>query len=230
MYLYSFDKFAGPDRVFKVQAWNEFCKKIKIWDLLRFGNEVFVWLWDDVSFSEQYTYSYQPRTSATIIRKWFLSGKAVHMVHRMVYTYYSTYKSVIKYFVSDEWEKLLGKEIKAEKKEKKWQTLVVYPDLRTISNSEYANVLGDKDVAFLSSTSSQWLKDKQRWAVKKWNVNIIFASPSEIFHDFYDLKKIIFIDPHKWYYANQQDPRYKVAKVLEEMKNVYWAELELAWV
>jgi hypothetical protein len=58
-------------------------------------------------------------------------------------------------------------------------------------------------------------------------VNLIFASPSEIFQDFYDLKKIIFIDPHKWYYANQQDPRYKVGAVLEEMKNLYGAELEI---
>jgi len=59
-------------------------------------------------------------------------------------------------------------------------------------------------------------------------VSTIYASPSEIFHDFYDLKKIIFIDPHKWYYANQQDPRFKVGAVLEEMAKLYEAELEIS--
>jgi len=58
-------------------------------------------------------------------------------------------------------------------------------------------------------------------------VNQIYASPGEIFQDYDNLKKIIFIDPHKWYYANQQDPRYKVGAVLEEMAKVYGAELEM---
>ena len=35
------------------------------------------------------------------------------------------------------------------------------------------------------------------------------------------------MDPHKWYYANQQDPRYKVGDVIEEMKKLYGAEVEI---
>jgi hypothetical protein len=31
------------------------------------------------------------------------------------------------------------------------------------------------------------------------------------------LKEIYFIEPQKWYYAAQQDPRYKVWTVLEKM-------------
>jgi len=53
---------------------------------------------------------------------------------------------------------------------------------------------------------------------------------AEIFQDFYDLKKIIFVDPHKRYYANQQDPRYKVGEVIEEMKKLYDAEMEIVGV
>ena len=224
MYLYSFDKFAWPDKIFAITKWNTFCKKIKIWDLIKLGEDIFVCLGEDVSFAEQYVYFYTPKMDAVILHKWLLSEKAGKMIHRMVYTYYTTYKSVMKYFVSDEWEKLLEKESKWKGKIE--QTLIVYPDLRTIMNTIDEKEFAKKEVAFLNSTSSQWQKDKQRWAIKQWQVSLIYASPSEIFQDFHNLKKIILIDPHKWYYANQQDPRYKVGAVLEEMAKLYGATLE----
>jgi ribosomal protein S17 len=56
--------------------------------------------------------------------------------------------------------------------------------------------------------------------------SVIICTYAEIFQDFHNLKKIIFIDPHKRYYAHQQDPRYKVGDVLEEMKSLFGAELE----
>jgi len=246
MYLYSFDKFAGPDKVFTITKWNAFCKKVKIGDLVKSGEEIFVCLGDEISFPEQYVYFHVPKMDMQILHKWLLSPKAVQMIHRMVYTYYSTYKSVMKYFVSDDWEKLLGLKPKRVKRNE-WcvtsykianlslsldtrnsaQTLVVYPDLWTIMNSVDEKELTKKEVAFLSSTNSQWQKDKHRWAVKTWNVSMIYASPSEIFHDFYDLKKIIFIDPHKRYYANQQDPRFKVGAVLQRMSELYDVQLEI---
>jgi hypothetical protein len=79
----------------------------------------------------------------------------------------------MKYFVSDDWEKLLEKESKMVKKSSKiveknitiqnlefriqnsCQTLVVFPDLRTIMNSVDKKELTEKEVAFLSSTNSQ---------------------------------------------------------------------------
>ena len=60
--------------------------------------------------------------------------------------------------------------------------------------------------------------------------SVIICTYAEIFQDFYDLKKIIFVDPHKRYYANQQDPRYKVGDVIEEMKKLYNAEVEIVGV
>ncbi|MBU0627006.1 hypothetical protein KKG31_06555 [Patescibacteria group bacterium] len=79
----------------------------------------------------------------------------------------------------------------------------------------------------MHSKQTQNQKDKHRRSIKTGNTNVIFASPSEIFQDFKDLRKIIFIDPHKWYYANQQDPRFKVGAVLEEMGKIYSAGLEI---
>jgi len=89
----------------------------------------------------------------------------------------------MKYFVSDDWEKLLEKEVKCRKDNGKCekqdfihspfaispmgQTLIVYPDLRTILNTVDEKELAKKEVAFLSSTNTQTQKDKHRWAIKK---------------------------------------------------------------
>jgi hypothetical protein len=40
------------------------------------------------------------------------------------------------------------------------------------------------------------------------------------------LKKILFVDPHKWYYNNQQDPRYSLSTVVQKMGEIYGAEVE----
>ncbi|MBF0932468.1 MAG: hypothetical protein HXJ92_03640, partial [candidate division SR1 bacterium] len=36
---------------------------------------------------------------------------------------------------------------------------------------------------------------------------------------------IFFIEPQKWYYASQQDPRYKVGTVLEKMSELRGAKI-----
>lgn len=56
--------------------------------------------------------------------------------------------------------------------------------------------------------------------------SVIVCTYAEIFQDFNNLKKIIFVDPHKWYYAAQQDPRYKVGDVLAKMGELYGAEVK----
>lgn len=56
---------------------------------------------------------------------------------------------------------------------------------------------------------------------------VICCTYAEIFQDFANLQKIIQIDPHKWYYANQQDPRYKVGEVLAQLAALHHAELEV---
>ena len=167
------------------------------------------------------------------------------LLHRMVETYYTTYKSVIRLFVTNAIEKLLEREgkLKAQGSKLKavvqsWgfslategQTLIVFPDLRTMFNTTDEAFRESEGVAFLSATQTEKQKDVHRWEIKKWIKSVILCTYAEIFQDFHDLKKIIFIDPHKRYYANQQDPRYKVGDVLEEMKKLYWAELQIVWV
>jgi hypothetical protein len=54
----------------------------------------------------------------------------------------------------------------------------------------------------------------------------IIATQSEVFQPYTNLKKILFVDPHKWYYNNQQDPRYALSTVVKKMGELYTAEIE----
>ncbi len=171
----------------------------------------------------------------------------------MVKTYYTTYKSVMRLFCTNAIEKLLEREgkvkiLKNKKFEiwnskfeiwKEWQTLIVFPDLWTIFNMVPAERLNDKvikpskeskwwneHIAFLSATQTEKQKDIHRWEIKKGMKSVIICTYAEIFQDFHDLKKIIFVDPHKRYYANQQDPRYKVGDVLAQIAKLSWVTIE----
>ena len=77
------------------------------------------------------------------------------------------------------------------------------------------------------SSNTQNQKDVHRWEIKKGLKSVIICTYAEIFQDFHNVKKIIFVDPHKWYYAAQQDPRYKVGEVLSKMEELYGAEVEI---
>jgi len=79
----------------------------------------------------------------------------------------------------------------------------------------------------LLSGDTEKQKDVHRWEIKKGMKSVILCTYAEIFQDFHNLQKIIFIDPHKWYYASQQDPRYKVGDVIEKMKDLHSAEIEI---
>jgi len=241
VYLYSFNKFFWADKVCRIES----NKKIKPWDLISVDGDFCINLGEKISFSEQYNYKINSNNKIEIIYKWLLSEKAINLIHWMVDTYYCTYKSLMKYFLPvGDVNSLLEREIKkskiwkeSDKSEKIWfkiaesgQTLIVFPDLWTLFNTIDEKSLNEKNVAFLSSTQTQNQKDKNWRDIKKWNKSIILSTYGEIFQDYYDLKKIIFIDPHKWYYANQQDPRYKVGDVLNKIEEIYEAELEIIGV
>ncbi|MEI7562875.1 MAG: hypothetical protein WCJ39_04130 [bacterium] len=83
----------------------------------------------------------------TLVYPGLLSSSAMALVHRMVATYYTTYKSILPHFLPDDIEKLLQKEKKASKIDKngsplaiiegfilaeKGQTMIVFPDLWTL--------------------------------------------------------------------------------------------------
>lgn len=166
----------------------------------------------------------------------------------MVYYRYSSYKSVIRYFVFQDIDYLLAKEVNKKQFKKMdeklfsdlkiiWfdvsfegQTLVVFPDLFTLYQNLPSNILDNEKTSLLISTDTQLQKAKKWWSIKKWSSNLIISTHSEVFQDYKNLKKIILFDPSKWYYTNQQDPRYKIWEVLDNLSELRSIVVESKWV
>ncbi len=250
MYIFSFNKFAWFDRVFKLKIPDnkELQKTLQRWNLVKYQDDVFLCLWDEISFPEQYEYRYEIKeVDLSIISKSFLTYETLDMVNWMVYRRYSNYKSVLKYFVSFDIEWLMSRwklqvkkniiknneiliqnwKFELSDKQIDGQQLIIFPDLWTLYNTIDEDILSTKWNIFLKSNDTQNQKDKKWWMIKNGEIKNVFCTHSEIFQDWNDLKKIILIDPYKRYYENQQDPRYSVNEVVKKMLEVYWAKLEI---
>lgn len=234
MYLYWFSQYAGFDKVFLVKDWN---LNFKAGDLIQGESGFFLVLGEEVSFPELYTVLYTGAMDFQLSIAELLSPPALQLLHWMVYERYTSYKNAIKLFLDSDIEKLILKEQKISKKkqtidfqlekvhihnEKKGQILIVFPDLWT-----FKNLIDDEKIQwlFLSSLDTQSKKNTHRRKIKTWNENLIFCTGSEIFQDFKALEKIYLVEPQKWYYASQQDPRYKVETVVQKMGKLYNAEV-----
>ena len=128
---------------------------MKAGDLVLLDGDYFLCLGKTLSFEELYlTVPTLRSPSYLLVYKSFLSPLTLSLLHWMVATYYTTYKVVVKHFVSEEIESLLKREGKMKKKGKeeggengtksdkvgefvlaeKGQTLIVFPDLWTMTN------------------------------------------------------------------------------------------------
>lgn len=222
-YLYWFTKYAWSDKIWKV-PW-----KLRAWDLFLFWDEYYLSLWDEISFFEQYVYEIrEPEEKFKLIEKNLISKETIRFINYMVYERYCPYYNVMKYFLPQEIDKLVERKV-AKKKDNtsQWQTLIIFPDLWTLINLTDDEFRKKPWVDTLLSTNTQNQKDKSRWNIKMWNTKIIYATHSEIFQNYNDLKKITIYYPHKRYYANQQDPRYKTLSVVQKMSEIYGCELEV---
>ena len=242
-YLYWFTKYAWSDKVWKV-PW-----KLKAWDLFLFWDEYYLSLWDEISFFEQYVYEIrEPDDKFKLIEKNLISKETIQFINYMVYERYCPYYNVMKYFLPQEINKLIERKIWKKKTVSFWtkwkilidssslilseyqmdgQTLIVFPDLWTLINLTDDEYRKNPWVDTLLSTNTQNQKDKSRWNIKQWNTKVIFATHSEIFQSYNNLTKIIIVYPHKRYYANQQDPRYKTLSVVQKMSEIYSCKLEV---
>ena len=222
-YLYWFTKYAWSDKIWKV-PW-----KLKAWDLFLFWEDYYLSLGDEISFFEQYVYEIrEPEEKFKLIEKNLISKETIQFINYMVYERYCPYYNVMKYFLPQEIDKLVERKVAKKKgSTSEWQTLIVFPDLRTLINLTDDELRKKPWVDTLLSTNTQNQKDKSRWNIKMWNTRVIYATHSEIFQNYNDLKKIIIYYPHKWYYSNQQDPRYKTLAVVQKMSEIYDCELEV---
>lgn len=222
-YLYWFTNYAWSDKIWKI-SW-----KLKPWDLFQFGEDYYLSFGDEISFFEQYVYEIrEPEDKFKLIEKNLISKETIQFINYMVYERYCPYYNVMKYFLPQEIDKLLERKVAKKKvSNSDWQTLIVFPDLWTLINSTDDEFRKKTWVDTLLSTNTQNQKDKSRWNIKTWNTKVIYATHSEIFQNYNDLKKIIIYYPHKRYYANQQDPRYKTLAVVQKLSDIYKCELEI---
>ena len=228
MYLFSFKQFAWHDRVFQtsLSVW-------KPWDLIQCWTDFLLNLWAEISFSELIKTQFLPKEKYDVIYPWFFDKNFLTLLHWMVYQRFSTYNNVLKYFVSFEIPQLLTRESKSSSQNKQLdlsdfsvsldsdkQNVIIIPDNRSRKN-QLSDSFSKDFVLNLYSTDTQNNKDKNRWNIKKSKTWIIVSTQSEIFQPFNNLWTIVFIDWFKWYYHNQQDPRYDVAEVVKKMEEIW---------
>ena len=89
-----------------------------------FGNQYFLAIGETLAFPEQYIHVTPVR--AELVYKQFLSAPALQLLHWMVETHYTTYKSVIRLFFTADMEKLLQREAKSLKSIKFVKSKVVF--------------------------------------------------------------------------------------------------------
>lgn len=244
MYVYAFDKFAGHDRVFVLDdAWFSY----KSGDVIADGDALFCVLWEEICFAEQYRIVYRPYQWFYLVEKAFLSAYQLALLHYIVQTYYTTYKAVMRLLLPGMDIAALLTYKKTNKKshyhaavfdeEKRiflpssdrydGQQLVLIPDLRTADN------LFDKDIIDTSTLRHSGLTQLQMTKIFRWTkqgqIGTLMTTFAGIFHDWKNLQRILFIQPHKRYYQHQQDPRYKVPAVIDFIAEQTWAELIKWW-
>lgn len=218
MRLYSFQGRYGNDKICRTEQ-----KDLKVGDLLVGKNDMFLALGDEVVRNSDKT-KYRIAEKLSVHHKDFLGKEAVEMIHRMTHEYYTSYKNVVKLFVTGELADLFKKEIATKKKVE--QTLIVYPDVRTMENTMGATDPSDKGVVILNGTSTQVQQDKAWRGIKTGHIHTLHCTYSQIFQDRKNLQNITLIDSHQRYYKNQQDPRYDTREVLDKMAALYEAKID----
>ncbi len=72
----------------------------------------------------------------------FLTKESLELIHRLTNEYYTSYKNTVKLFIPGEIADLFKKEISSAKKIE--QSLIVYPDVRTMENLTKIADINDK--------------------------------------------------------------------------------------
>lgn len=230
MYYYHFTHYAGNDRVFRSE---------KIFgepgDLLSVGGEYMLVLGEEVARKEQHTKPWKSTEEPKLISAWLLSEKSLAMIHRMVEYRFTTYKNVLPLRIGDIDDLIKYKpsrESAPQKRKKKSaeQQLIIFPDLRTMHAyiAEHKNDLPEVFLTLHSQTSAKQKAQAFR-SLKFWKATTVLCTYSQLFQDRAHLTSITLIDQHKWYYKSQQDPRYYVPTVAQQLAKTSGATLEKTW-
>jgi hypothetical protein len=164
--------------------------------------------------------------------KILITTPTLNLIHHLVYEYYTTYANIIKLYLPNDISKLLKKHHHPTIPPSHPLTLIIMPDWRTIINkqSEYNYTL--EQAIWSQHTINQDIKlfrnikhgQESNSKSPRGEITIV-CTPGECFWDYPNLSQIILVDPHKWYYKSQQEPRYDIARVCELMAHYYGCTL-----
>lgn len=134
------------------------------------------------------------------------------------YNKFQTYKDYLK--MGDESIKIINYNFFKDYKPSSWQNLFVFPDLWSINcfiekiNFKYT---------LLNISGTNLSRIKHYFAIKTWKEKNIITTHAWVFQDWYNLDSIFVFDSYKWYYKNQQNPRYYLPDILKQIKFFYGA-------
>ncbi len=221
----------------------------KIWDLIVSNGVYFVVLGTDISRMDSYSWDdflfeiQSPEYVCSVLWE-----NSVELIHRMVYQYYTSYRSIIHLFLPNIWIYL-----KQEQKKKTitvktrnalarpnavttdalanifhtWecvhhastdQTLVVFPDMLSLQ------------MRYNNQNYILWARDNDTkiaayyYDLQHGYKNILITTSANICMDYKKLSQIICYFPDTRYYKYQQDPRIFIPDVLEKMAKLHGAE------
>lgn len=218
MYCFFYDQWFGHDRV-------KFCTWIqaKAWD---FFEVVWYWyvlcLWKEVSREEQYEGELDLSKHEKIkLIPTLMSKKTLEFVHWFVRHRFCTYRKAIPLWIGDP-EEVVKRERK--KKSSQEQKLVVFSDSWSLYNYQ-KKYRFPSHAKVMHSKRTKKQKAELFREVKNGESSYVLCTFSHMFQDWKNLKEIVVVNEHMWYYKSQQDPRYNAAIVAKEMAKIYWAKI-----
>jgi primosomal protein N' len=106
-----------------------------------------------------------------------------------------------------------------------WQTLIIFPTVRSLHQHLQWWCMDLTWSVVLHGQLHASARAKAFWDIKSWAIHTIYATYSQVFRDWNDLKKIILIDQHAWWYKNYQEPRYFAPTVIDQIMQTWWCEI-----
>lgn len=86
---------------------------------------------------------------------------------------------------------------------------------------QYNHNHNKEEIIILSGQSTNISRAKAYRSMHNNEIQILYATHSQIFQDRYDLKSITIIDEYSPQYQTYQDPRYNINTVIKKMKDIY---------
>jgi len=228
--------------------------KFLIWDLLKLNDEPFLILstqksWKQLDWKIEYVWNlFTPRTVffqkflANYWYSWYFRFYRLFIQdskHVLKYdlpkikrfkfdidgTYISEYRKFDTYFdylkMGDDDIKILYLSDFSSDLVVDGQNLFVFPDDWSLFNFKKKSGLS-WDILDVNSTSLT--RFKHFLNIKNWKYKNIFTTHGGVFQDWKKLQNIFVFFPYKWYYKNQQNPRYWLPELAKQIKFFYKVE------